>query len=258
MQWSTVASAALDYLARGWSVIPVRRNDKRPIIRWQEYQGRRASMEEAAVWFRRWPEANLAIVTGAVSALVVLDIDPAHGGAQSLERWQARHGVLPPTVEALTGGGGRHLYFSHPGAACPNRVGLWPGLDLRGDGGYVVAPPSVHPSARPYRWREGHEPGRVPLALFPPALLDEGSALRPGHTLAHWRQLLREGVREGERNSTIASLSGHLLWHGVDPQVVAELMQCWNRVRCRPPLSDEEVDRTVESIARLHQLSGKA
>ena len=253
MQWSTAASAALDYLARGWSVIPVRRKDKRPVIPWQAYQGRRPSMEAVAAWFSRWPEANVGIVTGTVSALVVLDIDPAHGGVESLERWQTLHGMLPPTLESLTGGGGRHLYFAHPGEPCPSRVGLLPGLDLRGDGGYVVAPPSVHPSGRAYRWREGHEPGRISPARLPRALLAVGDSSRAGHTLAYWRQLLRDGVVEGERNSAVASISGHLLWHGVDPQVVGELMLCWNRVRCRPPLSDEEVVRTVESITRLHE-----
>jgi hypothetical protein len=62
---------------------------------------------------------------------------------------------------------------------------------------------------------------------------------------------VREGVSEGERNATLASLTGHLLWRGVDPQVVLELMLAWNRTRCRPPLSDEEAARVVESIVRL-------
>ena len=70
---------------------------------------------------------------------------------------------------------------------------------------------------------------------------------------SYWRHLVREGVLEGERNSTIASLSGHLLWHGVDPDVAVELLLCWNAVRCRPPLSDDEVVRTAESIVRLHR-----
>ena len=63
---------------------------------------------------------------------------------------------------------------------------------------------------------------------------------------------MRRGVAEGERNNTIASLTGHLLWHGVDPEVALQLLLCWNRVRCRPPLSDDEVARTVESIRRTH------
>jgi hypothetical protein len=76
---------------------------------------------------------------------------------------------------------------------------------------------------------------------------------RLGHSLAHWRQLVREGVDQGRRNATLASLTGHLLWHGVDPAVALELLTAWNRARCRPPLADDEVLRVVDSIARLHE-----
>jgi len=71
--------------------------------------------------------------------------------------------------------------------------------------------------------------------------------------LANWRTLLREGVAEGARNNAIASLAGHLLWHGVDPEVATELLLAWNQARCRPPRDAEEAVRTVESIVRLHQ-----
>ena len=76
---------------------------------------------------------------------------------------------------------------------------------------------------------------------------------RRGHPLSHWRRLLREGVVAGERNNTIASLAGHLLWHGVDPEVTMELLLTWNATRCRPPLEPEEVVRTVVSITRHHK-----
>ncbi len=72
-----------------------------------------------------------------------------------------------------------------------------------------------------------------------------------GHPPAHWRRLVRDGVAEGERNSTLASLTGHLLRRGVDPEVALELLLAWNRIRCRPPLPDEEVAGVVESIARV-------
>ena len=119
----------------------------------------------------------------------------------------------------------------------------------------VVAPPSIHPSGRPYAWEVSHHPDETPLALLPLWLRGPGvdGAERVGHPLVHWRHLVRDGVPEGERNNTIASLTGHLLWHGVDPEVVLELLVCWNRMRCRPPLPDEEVARTVESIRRTHQ-----
>lgn len=244
---------ALEYLARGWSVLPIEPAGKRPLVRWEELQQRLASAAEVRGWLARWPDANLGVVTGAISGLLVLDVDPRHGGAESLSALETGEGPLPPTVEALTGGGGRHLYFAHPGGVVRNRVGLRPGIDLRGDGGLVVVPPSRHPSGRAYRWRPGHAPGEIPLAPLPAWLLHPAGAPRAGHPLATWRERVREPVREGERNSTLASFSGHLLWHGVDPEVATELLLCWNRVHCQPPLSDEEVVRTVESIARTHR-----
>jgi hypothetical protein len=245
--------AALRYLARGWSVVPAAEGGKRPIVKWETYQDGLPSEAQVRGWFERWPSANVAVVTGAVSGIVVLDVDPKHGGEESLARFAARGG-LPETIEAETGGGGRHIYFKHPGFEVRNRTGLAPGLDLRGDGGVIIVPPSIHPSGRPYRWRKGHAPGELVPAPLPDLLLVPrfGDTER-GHPLAYWRRLVREGVTEGRRNATIASFTGHLLWHGVDADVILELMLAWNRVRCRPALDDEEVLRTVRSIERTHR-----
>jgi hypothetical protein len=248
-------TAALAYLARGWSVIPVEPRGKRPVIAWLELQRRRASEIEARQWFENAKDANVAIVTGTISNLVVLDIDVAHQGDESLGMIERQHGAMPQTVEAATGGGGRHFYFSHPGKSVRNRAGLMPGVDLRGDGGCVVAPPSVHRSGKRYAWRKGHAPGETAVAPLPDWLLApvRGGKAQGGHSSAHWRRLVREGIGEGERNATIASLAGHLFHRDVDAQVVLELLLTWNRVRCRPPLSDHEVARVVESISRLHE-----
>lgn len=248
-------AAARSYLSRSWSVVPVGARSKRPIIAWQGYQQTRVDASDITHWFSRWPDANVGIVTGRISGLVVVDVDLAHGGVESLQQLESEHGPLPQTLEARSGGGGRHLYFSHPGGRVPNRVELFRGIDLRGDGGVIVAPPSVHPSGDRYRWVPGHSPDALAPAPLPLWLRQMIAA--PGgsmsHPLAFWRELLTEGVVEGGRNNAIASISGHLLWHGVDEQVVIELLLCWNRSRCRPPLSDEEVVRTVESIVRTHQ-----
>lgn len=75
-----------------------------------------------------------------------------------------------------------------------------------------------------------------------------------GHSLGYWRELIAGGVAQGERNNTIASLAGHLLWHGVDPHVALALLLAWNRLRCLPPLPDSEVAHTVASITKLHVL----
>lgn len=166
--------------------------------------------------------------------------------------------IVPVTVEAETGGGGRHLYFTHPGGEVRNRAGMAPGLDLRGDGGMIIAPPSIHPSGRPCRWRKGRSPSEVDLAPLPAWILTPrfGGDDRHGHPIAYWRDLVREGVSEGQRNSTLASLTGHLLWQGVDPDVILELMLSWTRTRCRPPLPDAEVIAIIRSIEQTHRRHG--
>jgi hypothetical protein len=249
-----ILASALAYRRRGWSVVPVEPRGKRPLVRWEAFQKEAASEQQIRDWLRRWPDANLGIVTGAVSGIVVLDVDPRHDGEESLFELTHRHGGLPETPEVLTGGGGRHLYFRHPGQALRNRVAVAAGIDLRGDGGLVVAPPSLHPSAKRYEWEVSHHPDDMAPAAMPEWLLAlcRGETRHTGHPLSYWRALAREGVAEGARNNTVASLTGHLLFRGVDPEVALELLLCWNRVRCRPPLDDEEVVQTVDSIARTH------
>jgi len=246
--------AAVEYSRRGWSVIPVRAHAKTPLVRWEPYQTRRSTEAEIDAWFRQWPDANVGVVTGEVSNLVVLDVDPQHGGGESLRELEQQHGVLPPTVHAITGGGGSHFYFAFPLHPLRNRAGLAPGIDLRAEGGMVVVPPSVHPSGRAYEWVPAHDPGQCEPASMPLWLLRlaAGSTSGRGHSVDYWRTLVKNGVNEGARNTTIASLAGHLLHHGVDPMVVSDLLLCWNRVLCRPPLEDDEVARVVASISRLH------
>jgi hypothetical protein len=255
MASNDVRAAAMALLAHGWSLLPLRAGEKRPLLKWEALQQQAAGKTEVRRWFERWPDANIGVVSGAVSGLIILDIDPRHGGEESLARIEKRQGATPPTVESATGGGGRHLYFRHPGGTVHNRVNLRPGMDLRGDGGYVVAPPSLHPSGKRYAWAPGRNPDEISPAP-PPAWLKRLIASdgdQQGHTMAYWRGLARDGVREGARNNTIASFTGHLLWHGIDPDVAMELMLCWNQTRCRPPLPTDEVINVVNSISRLHR-----
>jgi hypothetical protein len=170
--YSSPLDAALLYASFKWSVIPIRPRDKRPMIKWQQYQKRLATEKEIREWYQHWPEANVAIVTGSLSGLVVVDIDPRHDGEQSMELWEKQYAALPETVEAKSGGGGRHLYFLHPGFEVHNRVNIAAGVDFRGDGGCIVTPPSIHSSGNAYTWRNGHEPGEIKLAEMPEWLLE--------------------------------------------------------------------------------------
>ena len=123
----SILDEAVRYLDLGWPVIPahtVRDGEcscgnehcesagKHPRIAWAIYQTRVASADELRRWWTRWPDANVAVVTGAVSGIVVLDVDPRHGGDESI-----RDLTLPPTATAITGGGGQHYIYAHPGGA---------------------------------------------------------------------------------------------------------------------------------------------
>ena len=101
-------------------------------------------------WWQKWPHANIAIPTGAASGLLAADIDPRNGGNESLAELQAKHGRLPDTAEQSTGGGGRHFVFRDLGVPLPKALAA--GIDLKGDGGYIVVAPSIHPSGKQYQW----------------------------------------------------------------------------------------------------------
>lgn len=245
--------AALAYAGRGWSVIPVSR-DKRPLVAWAGFQKRRASESEIRAWYSQWPDAGVAIVCGAISGdLVVLDVDPRHGGSDSLDALVELHGQLPPSPVAKTGGGGTHYYFRAPGLGCiPS---LRSGLDLKGDGGYVVAPPSLHPSGLRYEWlypRDG--------ASQLPALPNWIASRQDGHRATPERRpgLLPPGgawgrlgqtIPDGQRNETLTRIAGWL--HRYHPLPVVEvLLLAINDARCVPPLPREDVLRIAASIDR--------
>ena len=124
-----------------------------------------ASGTEVEEWWRRWPEANVGIVTGRVSGIVVLDVDPRSGGGPALGALEERHGPLPATVEVRTGGNGRHLWFSCD-EELPSAV-LAPGLELKAERSVVIAPPSVHATGQPYAWIPGRSPDQLDPAHVP-------------------------------------------------------------------------------------------
>lgn len=239
--------AALWYVRHGWRVFPCAGKMPR-LAAWPT----RATTDEATVrrWWRTWPTADIGIATGG--GLLVLDIDPRNGGDTSLADLEHRHGLVPDTPRTCTGGGGLHIYFAID-QAIRNRAGLAPGIDLRGDGGFVVAPPSLHASGRRYAWELGAGPDDVPLAAAPEWLLEcihigqANSAPRPPD---EWAALVRGPIAEGARNDSLARLAGYLLRRRPAPRVVLELVRAVNAARCQPPLPDHEVERTVDSIAR--------
>jgi hypothetical protein len=169
-------------------------------------------------------------------------------------------GLCHPTWRFLSGGGGEHVLFRHPGYRIPNSTGetgpLGHGLDVRGDGGYIIAPPSLHISGRQYTIAKGGHPDEVELAELPTWLTvrlqratnSNGGQETPASSEG-CHKLVAKGVDEGCRNNAVAQLAGHLLRHHVDPRVALELLRCWNQQRCRPPLDPDELVGVVASIA---------
>jgi hypothetical protein len=244
--------AAMDYGRLGWSVVPVEARGIESLVRWQIYQHRQPRMTEIGDWFNRWPSSNLAIVTGVVSMLVALDLSPQRGGEASLKALQQEQTPLPETVEAAVGER-RQLYFSHPGGIVRDRIDLAPGIDLRGDGGYLLAPPSVDASGEHYRWV--HSPEVFHIESLPAWLLSiqADKSDRPADSAEPWQCLLQAGADEGKRSDAVATLAGHLLSKGVDPKVALELMLCWNATRCHPPLDADKVAHAVERVADMRK-----
>lgn len=191
-----VKDTALRYKSSGFSVIPIRHRGKQPLVRWVDFQGRIADEQEISAWFEKWPNAGVAIVTGKISGLIVLDCDSDEGR----EFLKGKKHQITPVAET---GKGTHYYFSHPGGEIKNLIRPIPGLDIKGDGGYVIAPPSVHPTGKSYQWYDGLAPWDTELAA-PPGWLLKLIKQEPTRAPAGLepRRVL-QGVAEGERNQSI-------------------------------------------------------
>jgi hypothetical protein len=252
---------ALEYLKHGFSVIPIHHAvdghcscgvpecdqiGKHPRVKWKKYEDALPTVEEVTGWWTQWPYANVAIITGAVSGLVVVDVD-GDDGVNSVRQY----GGFPRTPSVHTGKGG-HAYFQHPGFHCKNFVRQSPGLDFRGDGGYVVAPPSIHASGRAYTW--SRELASVPLAEVPEWLI--GLIATPDQLKKQpavkrnpdgWVQDLLKGVSSGGRNHAATKLAGYYLRLGLTQEQVEALLLTWNH-RNDPPMEENEVREVVLKI----------
>jgi len=211
-----------------------------------------ASTDQGQVrrWWQTFPRSNIGLATG--NGLVVIDIDPRHGG--SLEALK-EIAPLPKTTSVQTGGGGWHLYFTYNAqGSIPNSAGLLgEGIDVRGDGGYVVAPPSLHASGESYRILGPTKPVPLPEAFLRLLLSPRGKQKKdippPEQSIA--AQLAQDLViREGQRNDRLFSLACKLRNWGANDQVVEIALNAANNMHCQPPMGAAEVRQIVSSSQR--------
>ncbi|HEX7273271.1 MAG TPA: phage/plasmid primase, P4 family, partial [Casimicrobiaceae bacterium] len=202
--------------------------------------------EQIRQWWISWPEANIGIATGAVSNLLVVDVDGTEG-EESLRRMTESRGPLPATRMAKTGRG-RHLYFRHPGGKIKSKAPICadhPHVDSRGDGGYVVAPPSLHSSGVRYA---GDQTMPSELADPPRWLVD----LISGQGCEHATPAgvaSNDALVEGSRNDGLTSLAGTMRRRGMSPAAIEAALIAENGQRCSPPLPEDEVQAIACSIS---------
>ena len=238
---------ALAYRRRGFSVIPIKPKDKTPLIAWEPYQTEVASESTIKHWFESFANANIGLVTGAISDCVVIDPDSEEAKNKLKE-------LLPnydlSKVPRSHTGKGWHLFFKHPGVGIPNRTGVLPNVDVRGDGGYVVAPPSIHPNGKEYKWEV---PLNGPLPELPVELFKLISA-PAGNTESGYRERFDTagalaGVPEGQRDATVFKLACKLRNADV-PRDMAEGLVIEAARNCQPPFSERAA---LDKVARAYQ-----
>jgi hypothetical protein len=243
-----ILDVALEYLDQGVSVIPVRRSDKRPYIKWEEYQRRLPTREEVESWWARWPEANVAIVCGKISGIYCVDGDGPAG-----KDWIAAN--LPPTpVYSLTSRGVHAIFAIPENAVIRNRVKLAPEVDIRGEGGYFVAPPSVHESGHVYQWVLGPDAWENLPVYAPPALhrSDDGKGNLNVDLSGVKSSPLLFNVAMGQRNDALVQLVGKWFGQGMPYDEALWFAKSWNQGNL-PPLGEQELTRSVKSIWEAEQ-----
>jgi len=245
---SEFLTAAVRYAKLGLAVIPLQARDKRPIFKdWTNLD--RASVDTVERWWASSPNGNVGIVTGSKSGIFVLDVDPKNGGDLTYETLLMEHGQFPDTWQVITGTKGRHLYFRYPAFPVRNVAGLFQGIDIRGDGGQVVAPPSIHPNGTPYEWDGMQEIEDFPIAEAPQWLLELLHS-RDGSTGKQGPSVIPQKIPHGTQHATLVSLAGMMRRMGLSAEEIAPTLQFVNEKRCEQPGAPANIAKIAESMMR--------
>ncbi len=228
-------NAALSYAEMGFSIIPVG-IDKKPLLNWKKYQAEKASAATIKEWFAQFTFLNIAIVTGSISGVAVVDVEK--GGSVD---------GLPPTVISKTGGGGWHYYYKFPKGGIGNTTRFREKMDIRGEGGFVVAPPSFHKSGMRYEWAVS--PKDADFAEIPDWILKKTAVKER----MDWKKFIDKEISEGSRNITATQLAGKI-FHELSPELWElagwATLKDWNKEKNNPPLPEKELRCVWESIKK--------
>ncbi len=263
----TQAERAQTFFDAGLNVMPL--IGKRPIGEWAALQKERTNIERTVRYLNTHPDANLAIICGSISGVTVVDVDIHEGFSFELFANFLKRYPTPVVVE--TGSGGYHLYYAYEAVKNAVKVtidGLK--LDIRSQGGYVVAPGSVHPeTGRRYTFINMNKPGEEPDFDIMVSLLENLPLLPQPVSLAlspsrrklpnDWKEIITT-IGQGSRNQTAAAIIGKLT--SVLPpsewkSIVWPLVSAWNTTFCSPPMDPQELRTVYESICKKH-LAGLA
>lgn len=247
-EYPSMYDAAIEYAKKGFAVFPLKYRDKVPLTR----NGCKDATTDAAqikAWWQKYPNANIGLATGSVSQnvfVIDLDIDEDRGidGYHSLEDWQREHGDFPETWTAITGRGGYHLYYRGNGKI-KNRAGIIDGVDIRGNGGYVVAPPSVHKNGNRYEWE--YSPDEFEIAK---ADNNVEYFLNHDDQKQSTAFTMPNIVAAGQRNQMLFRFACMMQAKGASDQSVFAATMAENESSCSPPLTEQEVRIIVSSATK--------
>ena len=237
---------AIEYAQKGLAVFPLLERDKRPATR-NGFKDATTDLNKISEWWDQNPNFNIGIATGAVSGgLVVVDIDQdsekGKDGIASITAWMKEHGKVNTTAEVNTGRGGLHLYY-RINQTFGNRTNLLKNVDIRADGGYVVAPPSIHPNGKPYLWNAqgyGWEYGIQTAGSIVLNLLNYNSNQNQQSFRVEGNE-----IPNGQRTDTLFKLTCSLIDKGLSETAIKEAVQAENASKCNPPLTDKELEQNV-------------
>jgi len=211
--------------------------------------------EQVRAWWAKHPDANIGLATGPQSGVWVLDIDTDKGGDVSLVQLETEVGDLTPALSSRTGSGGRHLFYAYPRddeeqLLISNRTGLLPGLDVRGEGGYVVLPPSNHHSGGSYTWEGGPDLRRMELAEASRALTERVvKASRQSRAVAGQFGDDEEPIPDGARDDTLTRMAGAMRRQAMSEKEMLAALMVVNEERCDPPMPESQVEKIAKSVA---------